>query len=76
MGSKTVRTVPFERYSLTLKHEIIDEDGKVHMLDEPLVISGIISSFEVNAMICPVNAMIHSLFERMEHEVMQKFGEI
>lgn len=73
MGSKTV---PFEEYRLTLKHEIIDENGKAHMLDEPLVVTGVISSFERNAIICPVNVMIHNLFERMEHEVIQKYGEI
>lgn len=73
MGSKTV---PFEKYSLTLKHEIIDENGKAHMLDEPLVVTGVISSFERNAIICPVNVMIHNMFERMEHEAMQKYGEI
>lgn len=73
MGSKTV---PFEKYSLTLKHEIIDENGKAHMLDEPLVVTGMISSFERNAIICHVNVMIHNMFERMEHEVMQKYGEI
>ena len=72
MGSKTV---PFEKYSLTLKHEIIDEDGKAYMLDEPLVINGIISSFEGNAMICPVNSMIHNLCERIEHEAMREYGE-
>lgn len=73
MGSKTV---PFEKYSLTLKHEIIDENGKAHMLNEPLVVTGVISSFDRNAIICPVNVMIHNLFERMEHEVIQKYGEI
>ena len=70
------KMVPFEEYTLTLKHEIIDENGKAHMLNEPLVVTGRISSFERNAMICPVNVMIHNMFERMEHEVMQKYGEI
>lgn len=70
------KMVPLEKYSLILKHEIIDENGKAHMLNEPLVVTGVISSFERNAMICPVNAMIHNMFERMEHEVMQKYGEI
>lgn len=73
MGSKMV---PFEKYSLTLKHEIIDENGKAYTLNEPIVVTGMISSFERNAMICPVNVMIHNMFERMEHEVMQKYGEI
>ena len=72
MGSKTV---PFEKYSLTLKHEIIDEDGKAYLLDEPLVVTGMISSFERNAMICPVNSMIHNLLERMEYEAMKEYGE-
>lgn len=69
------KTFSFERYSLVLKHEYIDMDGKAHLLNEPLVINGTISSFEGNAMICPVNAMIHSMFERMEYEAMQKYGE-
>lgn len=73
MGSKTV---PFEKYSLMLKHEVIDENGKAYMLNEPLVVTGRISSFERNAMIRTVNMMIHNMFERMEHEVMQKYGEI
>lgn len=71
MGSKTV---PFEKYRLTLKHEIIDEDGKAHLLNEPLVVSEIISSFDGNA-VCPMNVMIHNLCERMEYEAMQKYGE-
>lgn len=73
MGSKTV---PFEKYSLMLKHEVIDENGKAYMLNDPLVVTGRISSFERNAMIRTVNMMIHNMFERMEHEVMQKYGEI
>lgn len=72
MGSKTV---PLEKYSLILKHEYIDTDGRAHLLNEPLVVNGIISSFDGNTMICPVNEMIHSLFERMEYEAMQKYGE-
>lgn len=71
MGSKTV---PFEKYRLTLKHEIIDEDGKAHLLNEPLVVNEIISSFDGNA-VCHVNVMIHNLCERMEYEAMQKYGE-
>ena len=70
------KTVPFEEYTLTLKREIIDENGKAHMLNEPLVVTGVISSFDRNAMICPVNMMIHNLCERMEHEAIQKYGEI
>lgn len=70
------KTIPIEKFSLVLKHEYIDEDGKAHLLNEPLVVNGIISSFERNAIICPVNAMIHNLFERMEYEAMQKYGEI
>lgn len=70
------KMVPFEEYSLMLKHEYIDENGKAHMLNEPLVVTGRISSFERNAMICPVNMMIHNLCERMEHEAIQKYGEI
>lgn len=73
MGSKTV---PFEEYTLTLKHEIIDENGKAYMLNEPLVVTGMISSFERNAMICPVNVMIHNMCDWLEHEAMQKYGEI
>lgn len=69
------KMVPLEKYSLMLKHEIIDENGKAHMLNEPLVVTGVISSFERNAMICPVNAMIHNLFERMEYEAMKEYGE-
>ena len=72
MGRKMI---PSEKYSLIFKHEVTDEDGELHLLDEPLVINGIISSFEGNAMICPVNEMIHKLFERMEYEVMCKYGE-
>lgn len=72
MGSKTV---PFERYRLTLKHEIIDEDGKAHLLNEPLVVNGIISLFDGIAMFYSANVMIHNLCERMEHEAMQKYGE-
>lgn len=70
------KMVPLEKYSLILKHEIIDENGKAHMLNEPLVVTGVISSFERNAMICPVNVMIHNLCERMEHETIQGYGEI
>ena len=70
------KMVPFEKYSLMLKHEYIDEDGKSHSLNEPLVVNGMISSFDGKAMICPVNVMIHRLLERMEYEAIQKYGEI
>lgn len=70
------KTVPIEKYSLMLKHEYIDENGKAYMLNEPLVVTGMISSFEKNAMISPLNVMIHNLCERMEHEAIQKYGEI
>ena len=70
------KTIPFDKYSLIFKHEVIDGDGEAHLVDEPLVIKGIANpSFEVNEVICPVNEMIHALFDRMEHEVMVKYGE-
>ena len=71
-GSKMV---PFERYTLILKHEYIDKGGKARLLNEPLVVNGMISSFDGNAMICPVNTMIRNLLERMEYKAMQKYGE-
>ena len=71
-----MKMVPLDKYILTFKHVIIDEDGEAHSLDEPLVINGIINpSFAKNMEISPVNEMIHKLFERMEYEVLCKYGE-
>ena len=70
------KIVPFEKYSLIFKHEVTDEDGELHLLDEPLVINGIINpSFARYAKISPVNELIHNMFDQMEYEVMCKYGE-
>jgi hypothetical protein len=71
-----MKMVPLDKYILTFKHEIIDEDGEAHLLDEPLVIKGIINpSFARYAEISPVNEMIHNMFDRMECEVLCKYGD-
>lgn len=63
---------PIEKYTLTLKHELIDSNGKTHLLDEPLVVNGLNYMYPTNSF-CSVNTMIHNLINRMEQEAIQMY---
>lgn len=71
------KIIPFDKYILTFKHEVTDEDGEAHLLDEPLVIKGIINpSLAGNMAISSVNELIRNMFDRMEYEVLCKYGDV
>ena len=65
---------PVEKYTLTLKRELIDPNGKAHLLDEPLVVNGLNYMYPYPNSTCPVNIMIHNLVDRMEQEAIRMYA--
>lgn len=63
--------IPIEKYTLILRHEYVDKDGKMHKLSEPLIVSSI--NYIESAQ--SVNRIIWQLTDKMAHEAMQIYGE-
>lgn len=63
--------IPIEKYTLILRHEYVDKDGKTHKLSEPLMVSAMhyIESAQ------SVNRIIWQLTDKMAHEAMRIYGE-
>lgn len=55
----------FEKYTLILKHEYIDKDGKF-LLEQPLMVSAV-ASLQNEVDIVPINKLIQRLTEEMKH---------
>ena len=64
--------VPIEKYTLILKHEYVDKDGKPHLIDQPFMVSSV--AYSQNGMVVPVNVVIRNLTEKMAHEVIRIYG--
>ena len=69
--SKREGYIPIEKYTLILRHEYVDKDGKMHKLSEPLIVSSI--NYIESAQ--SVNRIIWQLTDKMAHEAMQIYGE-
>lgn len=63
--------VPIEKYTLTLRHEYVDKNGKTHKLGEPFIVSSMhyIESPQ------SVNRIIWQLTDKMAHEATRIYGE-
>ena len=61
---------PMERFRLIVRHDFIDSDGKAFELDEPIIMSALTQEGTPVS----INRILSELMERMEHEVMQKYG--
>lgn len=63
--------IPIEKYTLILRHEYVDKDGKTHKLSEPFIVSAI----NYTASPQSVNRIIWQLTDKMAHEAMRIYGE-
>ena len=64
--------VPIEKYTLILKHEYINKNGK-YLIDDPLVVSSV-ASMQYGMSVIPVNVQIQMLTEKMKHEAVRAYG--
>ena len=66
----------FERYRLTLTHEMVSTKGGVHLIEDPIVTEYVVDR---RAMPCGgsivINDMLHRLREFMLKELERKRGE-
>lgn len=69
--NEELKPCPFEKYTLTLRHEYVDKDGKTHKLSEPLTVSAI----NYTGLAHSVNRIIWQLTDKMAHEAMRIYGE-
>ena len=63
--------IPIEKYTLILRHEYVDKDGKTHKLSEPLIVGSINYAESAQS----VNRIICQLTDKMAHEAMRIYGE-
>ena len=68
IGEKT-KYMPLEQYTLILKHEFIDSDGKHHLIDEPIFVKQIISQELIG---CSTSIVVNDMLERMRAYLLQK----
>lgn len=58
--------VPIEKFTLILKHEYVDKDGK-YLIDQPLMVSAT-TPWQNEMDIVPINMLIQRLTEKMKSE--------
>lgn len=77
VGSEESNYVPIEKYTLILKHEYVDKDGK-YLVDQPLMVSSV-APLQKGMSIVPVNVMIQKMIqdltERMKYEAVREYME-
>lgn len=61
---------PMERFRIIFRHDFINSDGQALDMEEPLVVSMVTRERTPVS----INYILSELMERMEHEVMQKYG--
>ena len=62
-----------ERYRLILKHEIIDEDGWAHNLEEPVVVQQIVTVEGKKYVGVPI--LINKMMEKMKDLLLQHISK-
>ena len=63
--------LPIEKYTLILKHEYIDKNGK-YLIDQPLMVSAV-TPLQHGMDIIPVNVLIQRLTEKMKCEAVRTY---
>ena len=72
MSDQIESYVPIEKYTLILKHEYVDKDGK-YLIDQPIMVSAV-TPLQNGMVINPVNVLIQKLTEKMKHEAVRTYG--
>lgn len=63
-------TVSYERYTLTLQHEYVDQDGQLHQLEEPIAVSSYVPHMDE----WPSAIVINDMMERLGKYMIQQRG--
>ena len=70
--SEKMKYQPLEQYTLILKHEFIDSDGKKHQIDEPIFVKQIISN---ESLAWRHSVVVNDMLERMRAYLLMKVRE-
>lgn len=63
--------IPYERYTLTLRHEYTDPDGQTYHLEEPIEVSCYVPHMDE----MPSAIVINDMMERMRMYMIEKGGK-
>lgn len=63
--------IPYERYTLTLRHEYVDSVGQVHYLEEPIVVSYSVPHMD-KMLLSPSAIVINDMIEQMRRYMIEK----
>jgi len=68
-ASEKMKFQPLEQYTLILKHEFIDSDGKKHTIDEPICVKQIIGN---ESLAWQPSVVVNDMLERMRAYLLMK----
>lgn len=63
--------IPHEQYTLTLRHEYVDQDGQYHSLDEPIVVSYSVIHMDERS-VPPSAIVINEMMEQMRKFMVER----